>query len=148
MKKILLFFILAITAGLASCKKNNNNVIKSSGTSQNGFKINYDGTDYSGLVMYNGGPSPSINSKNLVTGYQLSSVIFSIKITNVPDAGIQSVCSSACDPSKGDINITFTTDGTNLSEFSGTVERVSSSTIKINAASKAGKTLTGTLQWK
>lgn len=150
MKKIA-FFLLIITLG---CNKNKNNPGNTTNTERRGFTINFDGKEFVGIdsvkvltgyTQYKG-ISPD---KNLVSAILTDDINFEVDITNVPDSGIvKPLCDATCNSANGDAVITYRDgDGNNLTDFSGTVERISSSEIVINA-SKNGKVLTGWLKWK
>ena len=149
-----MFLLTTVVISTMSCHKENT-PDKSQPYISRGFEINFAGKQYigldsiniqTGIAQYGGFHLNDYN--NRVTALIPDNVNFRLDVTNVPDSGIvKTLCDSVCNSANGDAVISYRDgDGNNLTNFSGTVERISFGEIKINA-SKNGKVLTGTIKW-
>jgi len=155
MKKSVIFLLTIVVISIMSCQKEKTTDVNQAFTAR-GFSINFNGKEYigidsiniqTGIAQYKGFTLNSYN--NIVTALIPDNVNFRLDVTNVPDSGVvKTLCNSACNSANGDAVITYRDgDGNNLTNFLGTVERISSGEIKINAI-KNGNVLAGTIKWK
>lgn len=148
MNKLTLVVVLLATT-FANCKKDNNsNTTTNTGTSTQNFDITFNGVEYKDTKVTFGSPQPrpTPTYRNVLVCSLWWTPAFYVQIDNLPASGKANFCSAGCDPQKGDIILSFLGDGIMETEFSGTVEYVSERKIKIDAVSKTGKTLTGTIE--
>jgi|GEM_PF-3232198 len=140
--------VIAIT--LTNCKKDHNedNSTNSQGYVQK-FDVIFDGTEYTGTnVRYGSPPQHTVKYNKELECTLAWTPAFYVRIANAPASGKTDFCNAGCDPQNGDIILSFLGDGVMETEFSGSMEYTTDGIIKINAVSKTGKTLTGTIQRK
>ncbi|MBV4356831.1 hypothetical protein [Pinibacter aurantiacus] len=148
--KRLTIALAAIAIALTNCKKDHNQdtSTNSQGSVQK-FDIIFNGTEYTGANVRYGVPAQHTTTYRTELECTLAwTPAFYVRIANAPTSGKADFCNAGCDPQNGDIILSFLGDGVMETEFSGSMEYTTDGIVKINAVSKTGKTLTGTIQWK
>lgn len=150
MKQLTLALAIVVIA-LTSCKKDHNeDTSTNTPTSVQKFDIVFDGTEYTGTNVYNTTPKPrpTVKYQRILLCTLAWTPAFYVQIDNAPLTGKAEFCNTGCDPQNGDIVLSFLGDGVMETEFSGTMEYTTVGIAKIDAVSKTGKKLTGTIQYR
>ena len=150
MKQLTLALAIIVIA-LTSCKKDHNeDNSTNTPTSVQKFDVTYNGTEYTGTNVYRTTPKPRPTPKyqTILLCTLAWTPAFYVQIDNLPSTGKVEFCNTGCDPQNGDIVLSFLGDGAMETEFSGSMEYIADGIVKIDAVSKTGKKLTGTIQFK